>query len=112
MIDKYLATTAPVANPDFSNMPAVTAEDHFRGNKAARLVLVEYSDFECPFCEQFHSTMTQLMAEYGDDIGWVYRNYPLAFHPNAQKAAEAAECVAKLNGNDTYWQYADSLFSN
>lgn len=112
MIDAALETDQPVEMAEYANLPEVTSDDHIRGNANARLVLVEYSDFECPFCQQFHPTMTQIMSEYGDQVAWVYRHFPLSFHPSAQKAGEAAECVAKLADNETFWEYADALFSN
>lgn len=100
--------TGPTAET-LATMPELTDSEHSRGNPDAKITLVEYSDFECPFCAKFHPTMKQVLAEYGDDVRWVYRHYPLPFHPNAQKAAEASECVAKLAGNDAFWVYADTI---
>ncbi|MEO8848737.1 MAG: DsbA family protein [Casimicrobiaceae bacterium] len=87
--------------------------DHIRGNASADVSLIEYSDFECPFCKQFHGAPRALLDRYKGRINWVYRNYPLPFHdPAARKEALAAECVAQLGGNDAYWEYADSLFAS
>jgi protein-disulfide isomerase len=109
------APTAPTADagptPDqLKKAPAVTNEDWMRGNKNAKVTLIEYSDFECPFCARFHPTAQQIIKEYGDKIRFVYRHYPLSFHPNAQKAAEASECVAKQKGQDGFWAFTDAIF--
>lgn len=103
------APTGPTEE-QLRQIPPVSDADHVRGNRNANVVLIEYSDLECPFCASFHPTMVQLMEEYGDQIAWVYRHYPLAFHPNAQKAAEAAECFAAQRGSEGFWQFTDRIF--
>lgn len=100
---------APQQNLDA--IPPVTDKDHIQGSKDASIVMVEYSDFECPFCKQFHPTMQQVMHEYGDKVAFVYRHYPLSFHQNAQKEAEASECIAEQGGNDAFWKYVDDVFT-
>jgi protein-disulfide isomerase len=102
------APAAPTEN--LSAMPAVNDKDLLRGNKDADITLVEYSDLECPFCKQFHTTMQQAMTEYGDKINWVYRHYPLSFHPKAQKSAESIACANELGGSDLAWQMIDTIY--
>lgn len=104
------AANQPVAQKPAGNIKPVTNKDHIRGNQNAKVTLVEYSDLECPFCKQFHPTMKQLLTTYGNKIRWVYRHFPLPFHQNAQKEAEASECVAELGGNDAFWNYVDKIF--
>ena len=100
----------PAAETPSGKIKPVTDKDHIRGNKNAKLTLVEYSDLECPFCKRFHPTMQELLKAYGDKIRWVYRHFPLSFHANAQKEAEASECVADLGGNDKFWEFTDKIF--
>lgn len=91
----------------------VTDADHIRGNPNAPIMIVEYSDFDCPFCKSFHETMTRVMNEYGVDgkVAWTYRHLPLEqLHPSAPVLAEASECVAKFGGDDAFWKFADLVF--
>ena len=99
------------ASADLKGMKAVGADDHIRGNPNAPVKIVEYSDTECPFCKRFHETMKQVTAEYGDQVAWVYRHFPLdSLHTKARSEAVALECANELGGNDAFWAYADRLF--
>lgn len=93
-------------------LSAVTADDHILGNPRAKVVVVEYSDTECPFCKMFHETMNKVMGEYGEggNVAWVYRHYPLPFHQKAPKEAEATECANKLGGVEKFWAYTNTVF--
>jgi protein-disulfide isomerase len=106
--------TRPEATEDaLQNVPPVTDEDHVLGNPNAPIVIIEYSDIECPFCKQFHVTMQQIIDEYGRDgrVAWVYRHFPLTqLHPNAPRLAEASECVAEIGGNTAFWSFLDEVF--
>jgi protein-disulfide isomerase len=106
--------------PDFGNAPnpnakieldPVTDKDHVRGNRSARVALVEYSDLECPFCKSFHPTAKQMLSSYGDKVMWVYRHFPLdQLHSKARNEAAASECVAKLGGEDKFWAFIDKVY--
>jgi len=92
----------------------VTGDDHIRGNPNAPIMIVEYSDYDCPFCKNFHDTMNQIIAEYGPDgkVAWVYRHFPLVqLHPNAPMIAAASECVASIAGNEAFWTFSDLVFN-
>lgn len=92
------------------DVPKVTQDDHVRGQRNARIALIEYSDLECPYCKSVHPTIKQVLDAYNGQVMWVYRHYPLSFHANAQKEAEAAECANELGGNDSFWKYVDTLY--
>lgn len=91
----------------------VTEKDHIRGDLSkAKVAVVEFSDFECPYCKQLHPTMLKMMEVYPEDVAWVYRHFPLeSIHPNARPAAHASECVAELAGNDGFWKFTDGIFN-
>ncbi len=92
----------------------VDGEDHILGSLDAPVKLVEFSDFECPFCKRFHLTMKRLMDEYGKDgkVAWVYRHFPLdSLHSKARKEAQAAEFANELGGNEAFWTFTDKLFA-
>lgn len=92
--------------------PVSRARDHIRGNPEAPVTLVEYSDFECPFCKRFHDTVKKLVEESGGQLKWVYRHFPLEeLHPvKARREALASECAAELGGNEAFWKFADRFY--
>ena len=95
------------------NMNPIEDSDHIRGNPNAPVKIVEYVDMECPFCKRFHSTMQQVMDEYGKNgkVAWVYRHFPLdSIHSQARTEAVASECANELGGSDAFWKYADRFF--
>lgn len=87
----------------------VAATGPSKGPKTAPIEMIEFSDFQCPFCLRANPTVTQVLNTYGDRIHFVYRHYPLPNHPNAHPAAEAAACAAEQG---KFWQYHDALFAN
>ena len=104
--------TIPAADSGIAMKP-VTSADHILGNPAADILMVEYSDTECPFCKQFHPTLQRIMNEYGADgkVAWIYRNFPIAeLHSKAPKEAEALECAALLGGNGKFWEYTNMIY--
>lgn len=86
--------------------------DHVRGDRGARILLIEYSDLECPFCKSFHPTAKQAVDSYQGQVAWVYRHFPLdQIHSKADKEAEAVECANELGGNDGFWKLVDKIFA-
>ncbi len=115
------APTAPVVQ----NEPAaqgseqaprmVTEDDYIRGNPNAPIIMIEYSDYDCPFCKQYHTTMKQVMDDFGitGKVAWVYRQFPLAeLHPNSPMISEAALCVGDIGGNDAFWKFSDLVYDS
>lgn len=104
-----------VSSVNSTSVLAATAEsgniaDNVKGNAESDVILVEYGDFQCPSCRGAHPNVNTLMNEYGEQIAFVFRNFPLSsIHPNAKAAAAAAE-AAGLQGK--YWQMYDTLFDN
>ncbi len=85
--------------------------DHVRGDRTARIALIEYSDLECPFCKQFHKTAQKTVDEYDGQVMWVYRHFPLDnLHPKADKEAEAAECAGEIGAADKFWEMTNKIF--
>lgn len=104
--------TQPAAS--LEELAPVTDADHIKGSPDAPIKIVEYSDFECPFCKRFHDTMNQIMEQYGNsgDVAWVYRHFPLdQLHSKARPVAVASECTNEQGGNETFWKFTDRYFA-
>lgn len=102
---------APPPSPENIVVKAVSKDDHVRGDRKAKISVIEFSDTECPFCKRFHPTMQQIVEQNKGAVNWVYRHFPLrSLHKKAAKEAEATECAAELGGNEVFWKYVDRLF--
>jgi len=102
---------------DIPSQPSINAadlvdDDPSLGRTDAPLTIVEFSDFQCPFCERFHSQTFPLIKQQYIDTGkvrFVYRDFPLGFHPNAEPAALVAECADEQG---KFWEFHDKIFEN
>jgi protein-disulfide isomerase len=104
------AAAAPDANKVY-DIPAPKKAPS-KGSAGAKVVIQEFSDFQCPFCGRVNPTIAQLMKDYGDKVQIVWRDYPLPFHKDAQPAAQAAREVFAQKGDKAFWAYHDLLFQN
>jgi protein-disulfide isomerase len=102
-------TDQPAEEPTtvVEEVPAVSSEDYIKGPENAKITLIEYSDFECPYCTGFKDTLEQILDEYGDDVRLVVRHFPLSFHANSKSAALATECAGEQG---KFWEMHDKIF--
>lgn len=91
--------------------PEIRADESIRGTKGAPIVLVEYSDFECPFCTRGLNTVNELLNKYKGKVQFIYKHLPLSFHPNAMIAAQYYEAV-RLQNADKAFKFHDAIFAN
>jgi len=90
----------------------ISKDEHIFGNPNAKIMIVEYSDTECPFCKMFHATMHKVVAQNNGNVAWVYRHYPIEqLHPKAFHEAEAMECAWAQGGNEAFWKYTDQIYT-
>lgn len=101
-------TSGQVTDPYKGEVPGVTSSDHIIGSADAPVVVIEYSDLECPYCKRFGGVMKQLVDESNGQVAWVYRHWIV--HQGAIPKTAAAECVAKLKGEEAFWKYIDLVF--
>lgn len=122
------APSIGAANPSAPNVPSIPSQkdaqpeaaaqpvapvdarkDFVLGPASAKVSLIVYMDYECPFCKRHHDTITALRKTYSKDVNFVIRQFPLSFHTNAQKESEAAICVGKLGGSTAFWKFSDLI---
>lgn len=80
-----------------------------RGVSSARLTLLEFADYQCPYCQQIQPVLSRIETEFKDQLAFAYKDYPLSMHPDAPKAAEAAHCAG---AQGKFWEYHDLVFAN
>jgi protein-disulfide isomerase len=111
--ERYLDTlrqkTAVTVMLEPPRQKVASANSPSKGSASAPIEMIEFSDFQCPFCQRANPTVDQVLKTYGDRVRFVYRHYPLPNHPNARPAAEAAACAADQG---KFWPYHDRLFAN
>lgn len=102
-------SSRPASAPTASNAKLIAADDWVAGNKDAKVVLVEYSDFQCPACGAYHPLVKQLVQELGNDFAFVYRHFPLKQHKHAELAARATEAAGKQG---KFWEMNAMIFEH
>jgi protein-disulfide isomerase len=108
------ADTASTDNWDDSESPVpCSSKDPMWGKRDAPVTIVVFSDFQCPYCSRVEPTLQQVREAYGPDkVRMIWKNNPLPFHQNAKPAAEAAQGVFAMAGNDGFWKWHDTAFKN
>ncbi len=89
----------------------IRSDESFRGNASAPITLIEYSDFECPFCSRGYATVMELMKKYEGKIRFAYKHLPLSFHPQAMPASQYYEAI-RLQSPEKAWQFHDAIYKN
>jgi len=100
-----------IAKPRRPTFPVEPGDAPFFGSKDAKVTIVEYSDFQCPFCAKGADILKQIKKKYGNKVKVVFKNFPLPFHNHAEKAAVAALCANEQN-TESFWKLHDEMFSN
>jgi protein-disulfide isomerase len=121
----YLSSKYNIENPEQNNQPEnklpiekskirpISENDHILGNPDAEIIIVEYSDIECPYCKPYHNNLKQIMEEFGKTgtVAHVFRQLPIGqLHQNAWLEAQATECAGKIGGNEKFWDYLNIIF--
>lgn len=100
-------TTDPTSVP--MGIPVVTDEDYILGDPNAPITVIEYSDIECPFCNRFHPNAQKTVDDYPGQVRWIFRHFPLSFHPSAEPSANATECAGEQG---KFYEFLDIMYEN
>ena len=110
---KSVSSRATSSAESSASLTSVKKDEHILGDINAPVKVVVYSDFDCPFCNKFHSTLHELLPKTftGNKVVWIQRHLPITqLHPGAEKVALASECVAKYEGNEAFWKFSDAYY--
>lgn len=113
MADRDPSQDKPKDNGEVPAVAQILEDDYILGDPNADVVIIEYSDIECPYCKNFHNTTKRLMEDYGADgkLALIFRHFPLdQLHNNARKEAIAVECAGELGGSEAFWAYLNAIF--
>jgi protein-disulfide isomerase len=98
--------------PEKKQVAAPHTDSPFKGNPNAKVVIQEFSDFQCPFCKRVKPTLAEVEKEFGSKVKIVWRHMPLPFHQDAPLASQAAQEAFAQKGNDAFWKFHDKVFEN
>jgi protein-disulfide isomerase len=102
-----------VSQESLATIPLLNADDHYLGNPKASIVIIEYSDYDCPFCAGYFNNMKKIVEELGKSgrLVWVHRHMPLyQIHPTAREKAQVVECSAEIGGEEKFWEVSGALY--
>ena len=110
--DSLMKDAKGAPEPEKKQAPPVPAGAPYKGGANAKVVIQEWSDFQCPFCSRVEGTVQEIMKTYGDKVKFVWRDKPLPMHADAPLASEAAREALKQKGPDGFWKMHDKMFAN
>lgn len=108
---QYVVNKDAVASAELTVQRPDVSTRHIYGSSRAGTVIVEFSDYQCPYCARVHGTIKRLVDESNGTIAWEYRHLPLQSHPLAKPGAILAECLASNVGGPAFWEFTDTIFS-
>lgn len=115
LLEKVFNDEEEVVVEEVSRITPISEEDHILGNPNADVVIIEYADFECPACKEFHNTMRLIMEQFGQNsrVAWVFRHSPLQGEgSNSMRLSLASECIAAEYNDSKFWQFTNKIYDN